>query len=222
MPSACHDPVLDSVAADSRDLPSEFFARASDVVAEDLVGKILWRTGVGGGRLTEVEAYLPAGDPASHAFRGRTNRNASMFGPPGCVYVYLSYGVHVCLNVVCDAESVGSAVLIRSFEPLGDISRLCCNRLHGQGSADLSDTHVTLKWLGCGPGRVGQALGLHLGLNGQPFGAASGLHLLDDGVKTRVDKALRVGITKGGEMPLRYIAADSAYVTRRGQGRTQR
>ena len=83
-------------------LMSEFFSRPSDEVAPDLIGKILWRSGVGGGRLTEVEAYLPQDDPACHAARGRTARNAAMFGPPGCIYVYLSYGIHVLLNLVCD------------------------------------------------------------------------------------------------------------------------
>jgi DNA-3-methyladenine glycosylase len=190
-------------------------------VAPDLVGKILWRTGVGGGRLTEVEAYLPAGDPASHCFRGETKRNRSMFGAPGSIYVYLSYGVHVCLNVVCDSESVGSAVLIRSFEPLGDTSTLWCNRLNERQSADPSDTRAKLKWLACGPGRVGQALGLHLGLDGLPFGAASGIQFFHDGTEPRVERAARIGISKGGDMPLRYFAGGSPYVTQIGQGRKQ-
>ena len=81
---------------------SDFFARPSDQVGSDLVGKILWMQGVGGGRLTEVEAYLPEDDPACHAFRGLTARNAAMFGPPGTIYVYRSYGIHVLLNLVCD------------------------------------------------------------------------------------------------------------------------
>jgi DNA-3-methyladenine glycosylase len=213
MPSACDDLALASSPADRRELSPEFFARASDVVAQRLIGKILWRSGVGGGRLTEVEAYLPADDPASHSFRGKTDRNASMFGPPGAIYVFLSYGIHVCLNVVCDAEAVGSAVLIRSFEPLGEVSTLCSNRLRGRDSANLSEVSVKLKWLACGPGRVGQALGLHLGLDGLPFGDASGVHLFDDGAEPRVERSVRVGVTRGGNMPLRFFAADSPYVT---------
>jgi DNA-3-methyladenine glycosylase len=101
-------------------VPEAFFARASDEVAADLIGKILWREGFGGGRLTEVEAYLPVDDPASHSASGRTHRNAAMFGPPGHLYVYLSYGVHSLLNFVCDSEGRGSAVLIRSYDPLGE------------------------------------------------------------------------------------------------------
>ena len=133
-----------------------------------------------------------------------------MFGPPGRMYVYLSYGIHVLLNVVCDAESVGSAVLIRSFEPLGDVSVLCANR----GMPGLtSGATGKLKLLSCGPGRVGQALGLHLQLDGFDFGADSGLHLLGDGVQPPVGRAVRIGIAKGGDMPLRYFASDSSFVT---------
>jgi DNA-3-methyladenine glycosylase len=219
MLSACPDPALLSLPATWREITPDFFARASDVVAPDLIGKILWRTGVGGGRLTEVEAYLPVGDPASHCFRGETKRNRPMFGPPGCIYVYLSYGVHVCLNVVCDSESVGSAVLIRSFEPLGDTSALCCNRLNEGKATYPSEARVKLKWLACGPGRVGQALGLHLGLDGLPFGAASGIQFYEDGAEPCVEKAARIGVSKGRELPLRFFAAGSPYVTQRGQGR---
>src|SRR5665647_1859169 len=152
-----------------RALKAEFFARSADDVAPDLVGKIVWRVGVGGGRLTEVEAYLPGNDPASHAARGRTPRNAAMFGPPGCLYVFLSYGMHVLLNLVCDLESRGSAVLIRSFEPLDD--------------AFQSPSR--------GPGRVGKALGIHLGLNTFPLGDISGLHIIDDGVVPEVIRTTR-------------------------------
>ena len=165
---------------------------------------------MGGGRLTEVEAYLPIGDPASHSFRGETRRNRSMFGPPGRMYVYVSYGIHMLLNVVCDAESVGSAVLIRSFEPLGDVSMLCANR----GMSELrSGATGKLELLSCGPGRVGQALGLHLRLDGLVFGSDSGLHLFDDGARPAVGRAVRIGIAKGGDMPLRYFASDSFFVT---------
>src|SRR5660397_229292 len=82
-------------------LPHEFFARPSPVVAADLVGKIIWRHGIGGGRLVEVEAYLPSGDEACHAAQGKTARNAMMFGPPGSLYVHVSYGVHHLLNLDC-------------------------------------------------------------------------------------------------------------------------
>ena len=163
-------------------VPAVFFARPSDEVAAELVGKILWREDVGGGRLTEVEAYLPEDDPACHAYRGPTLRNRSMFGPPGSIYVYLSYGIHVLLNLVCDRESVGSAVLVRSFEPLGDTSGLLAQSAgRRKPGATPHPGHEPPAWLSCGPGRVGQALALALGLDGLPLGDESGLHVLDDG-----------------------------------------
>ena len=186
-----------------RILPARFFARPSDEVAPELIGKVLWRRGVGGGRLTEVEAYLPNDDPACHAARGMTRRNATMFGPAGNIYVYRSYGIHVLLNVVCDEESVGSAVLIRSFEPAGDTERLRGNR---GGMA-------TARALSCGPGRVGQALALHMGLNGLSLGEESGLYIIDEGVSPLVRCTTRIGISQGSELPLRYHMADSGYVS---------
>jgi DNA-3-methyladenine glycosylase len=167
-----------------------FFARPSDEVAPDLIGKILWSPGVGGGRLTEVEAYLPADDPASHAACGPTKRNAAMFGPPGTIYVFLSYGVHYLLNLVCDREGVGSAVLIRALEALDGRS-----------------------W--CGPGRVGTALGIRPGLNGALLGEPSGLFVVHDGFKTDVAADTRIGISRGAELSLRYYARGNNCVTRR-------
>ena len=166
-------------------LGADFFARPSNEVAPDLIGKILWSPRWGGGRLTEVEAYLPVEDPASHSAPGPTKRNAAMFGPPGTIYVFLSYGVHYLLNVVCDRPEIGSAVLIRACEPF------------------------------CGPGRVGKALGIHPGLNGLPLGEASGLFILDDGTRPGVRVTTRIGISRGDTLPLRYYSPDSNCVTRR-------
>jgi len=219
-------------AAPWQELPAAFFARPSSEVAPELIGKVLWREGVGGGRLTEVEAYLPVGDPACHAAGGRTARNASMFGPPGHVYVYLSYGIHVLLNLVCEEEGVGSAVLVRSFAPVGDVSALLCNRgleagsdraaarpaapgaikgkaaqteTGGEAQAALLPASLLAK-LSSGPGRAGQALGLTLGLDGLPLGPASGLYVLDDGLRLPVRTSTRIGISKGKDLPLRFLA----------------
>jgi DNA-3-methyladenine glycosylase len=172
-------------------LGAEFFARSSDAVARDLIGKVLMRSGFGGGRITEVEAYLPEGDPASHAARGRTVRNGAMFGPGGIIYVFLSYGVHQLLNLVCDREGVGSAVLIRSFEPL-------------VGPCDPPPV---------GPGRAARALGIDAGLNGLPLGGASGLVVIDDGVRPEVAISTRIGISQGNLLPLRFFAAGSRFVS---------
>ncbi len=188
-------------------LPQSFFTRPSDVVAPDLVGKILWREGVGGGRLVEVEAYLPTDDPACHAFRGRSARNAAMFGPPGCLYVYLSYGIHNLVNLVCDHEGVGAAVLLRAFEPIGDLKTLRMNRGDGDG-------RLTPRELASGPGRVGQALGIDRSWNARALGRASGIYVLDDGTIVNVGRTTRVGISIGAELPLRYILPGNAFVSR--------
>lgn len=206
----------------------EFFNRPADIVARELVGKIIWRSGVGGGRLTEVEAYLPSDDPASHACRGKTKRNAAMFGPPGHVYVYLNYGIHVLLNIVCEPAGTGSAVLIRSFEPLGDPSVLWANRLlAGAGREKAargpkeglrshvvpSDADERMKWLASGPGRVGQALDLVLDLDGLPLGLESGIGVFDDGCEPTVGQGGRVGISQGAELHLRFYSLDSRCVS---------
>jgi DNA-3-methyladenine glycosylase len=172
-------------------LGPEFFARSSDLVAEALVGKVLWRKGVGGGRLTEVEAYLPEGDPACHAARGPTLRNAAMFGPPGSIYVFLSYGVHWLLNIVCDREGVGSAVLIRAFEPM----------------CELPEQRPV------GPGRAARALAIDAGLNGGHLGGTSGLTVIDDGARPEVAISGRIGISRGNLLPLRFCAAGSRFVS---------
>jgi DNA-3-methyladenine glycosylase len=196
----------------------EFFARPSPEVAADLIGKVLWRVGVGGGRLTEVEAYLPEGDPACHAWRGRTSRNGAMFGPPGSIYVFLSYGIHRLLNIVCDRDSVGSAVLIRSFEPVGDVRRLLLNRAPRKGASALAEGFSGAAGtlgpvLSCGPGRVGQALEIGPGLNGLGLGAESGLFVIDTGERPEVREAGRIGISRGEELLLRYCMVGSEYVS---------
>ncbi|MHB0979773.1 MAG: DNA-3-methyladenine glycosylase [Thermoleophilia bacterium] len=188
-----------------RVLPPSFFARPADLVAPELIGKILWREGVGGGRLVEVEAYLPEDDPACHAHRGMTPRNRAMFGPPGTVYVYVSYGVHLLLNLVCEVEGVAAAVLVRAMEPLGDTSILLENRGLGPGDERSATS---------GPGRVGQALGLDMGWNSVELGFESGLAVLDDGVAPPVETTGRIGVSSGGHLNLRYILAGSRYLSR--------
>src|SRR6187200_2928188 len=125
-------------------LKRAFFARSVHEVAPDLIGATLLVDGVGG-TIVEVEAYESAVDPAAHGFRGRTPRNASMFGPPGHAYVYRSYGIHWCLNLVCEEEGTAAAVLLRALEPE-----------HGVGEMRARRNLDELLLLCAGPGRLCQ------------------------------------------------------------------
>jgi len=169
-------------------------------VAPELVGAEIYVAGVGG-RIVEVEAY-DQDDPAAHGFRGRTERNASMFGPPGRAYVYRSYGIHWCLNVVCGDEGSASAVLIRALEPLEGIDAMHERR----GVSDL-------RLLCSGPGRLCQALEITrdhdgLALDRPPFE----LRLRRRPV--HVATGVRIGITKAADRPWRYGLAGSRFLSR--------
>jgi DNA-3-methyladenine glycosylase len=183
-------------------LPVErpFFRRPSPVVARDLIGVTLLVDGVGG-VVVETEAYDP-GDPASHTYKGRTTRNAAMFGPAGQAYVYRSYGLHWCLNLVCGAEPLGSAVLIRALQPVAGIDTMRVRR----GVADI-------RLLCSGPGRLCQALGVTGALDGHALDAPP--FALE--VRTTdlvVTAGRRIGITKGVETPWRFVAAGSPFLSR--------
>jgi DNA-3-methyladenine glycosylase len=148
-----------------------------------------------------VEAYAHD-DPAAHGFRGRTARNASLFGPPGHVYVYRSYGIHWCLNFVCDREGTASAVLIRALEPLVGIDAMRERRR-------VDDVRL----LCSGPGRLGEALAITrdhdgLPLDRPPFELRRGRHPVE------VVTGRRVGITKAAELPWRYGLAGSSFLSR--------
>ena len=144
-------------------LPIAFYDRPVLEVARDLLGCTLLYRGVGG-RIVETEAYAP-GDRASHSFNGRTARNAVMFGPPGHLYVYFTYGMHFCANLVCEAEGVGAAVLIRALEPLAGLERMAERR----GRAALRrDGTPDPRLLCSGPARLTQALGIGAAENGLP------------------------------------------------------
>ena len=175
----------------------DFFDREATAVAAALIGSGLAVRGAGG-RVVETEAYAPD-DPASHSFRGPTARNASMFGPPGRAYVYLSYGMHLCLNVVC---ARGHAVLIRAVEPLWGLEAMADRR----GTAER-------RLLCSGPGRLGQALGLTLKDDGRPFDAAD--FALTPGAPGKVVAGPRIGISRGTDLPWRFGLAGSSFLSRR-------
>jgi DNA-3-methyladenine glycosylase len=178
-----------------------FFARGVHEVAPELVGATLLVDGAGG-RIVEVEAYDP-GDPASHGYRGPTARNRSMFGPPGHAYVYRSYGIHWCLNLVCGPKGSAEAVLVRALEPLAGLGRMRERR--GTGADRL---------LCSGPGRLCEALaitGAHDGLplDRPPFE----LRAAEEAVA--VVTGPRVGITRAAELAWRYGLAGSPFLSRR-------
>jgi DNA-3-methyladenine glycosylase len=164
--------------------------------AHDLIGWTLLVDGVGG-PIVESEGYRHD-DPASHAFPGRTARNAVMFGPPGRLYVYLSYGIHWCVNVSCGAEGTGGGVLIRALEPVHGIE-LMRSRRGRQRLADLTS----------GPGRVGQALGAGPELSGAVA------DLRPPTQHREVVAATRIGISKAVDQPWRFLDPGSPYVSRR-------
>jgi DNA-3-methyladenine glycosylase len=189
---------------------SGFFSRSVHEVAPDLIGSVLLVNGVGG-LLVEVEAYHHT-EPAAHSFRGPTPRNAVMFGPPGYAYVYRSYGLHWCLNFVCEPKGSASAVLIRALEPT---ERLAAMRRR-RGIADE-------RLLCSGPGRLCEALGVTAKHNGMRLDAPPFALFARSGT-VEVVAGPRIGITKAADLPWRYglkgsrflskpFAADSAVTT---------
>jgi DNA-3-methyladenine glycosylase len=182
-------------------LTREFFARSVHEVAPELIGATLLVDGVGG-TIVEVEAY-DQDDPASHGFRGRTARTASMFGSAGHAYVYRSYGIHWCLNLVCAEEDRAEAALVRALEPTSGVDAMRERR--GLDAA---------RALCSGPGRLCQALGITrvhdgLALDEPPF------ELLAREAEASLAIGPRIGITRAVEQPWRYGLAGSPFLSRR-------
>ena len=178
----------------------ELLAGTVHEVARGLLGWTFLRDGVGG-RVVEVEAYAP-GDPASHGYRGVTARTASMFAAPGTLYVYRSYGIHWCVNVACEPEGTGAAVLLRALEPTHGIDEMRRRR----GRFDARD-------LCSGPGKLAQALGITreadgCRVDGPPFALEP-----PDG-PVAVVATPRIGITKAVELPWRYVLKETRWSSR--------
>jgi DNA-3-methyladenine glycosylase len=181
----------------------EFFERSVHEVARDLIGCEL-AVGETAGVIVETEAY-DATDPACHAYIGRTVRNEVLFGPPGHAYVYLSYGIHSLLNAVAEPEGSAAAVLIRALEPTAGIEKMRERR----GRDEVAE-------LCSGPGKLTEALGVGLGLNGAdlaepPFEISS---RAPEREEIEIVTSPRIGITKAAELPWRYCAKGSRYVSR--------
>jgi DNA-3-methyladenine glycosylase len=184
-------------------LPRRFYADSPEVVARNLLGKLITRNLDGErltGRITEIEAYLGLSDPASHSFIGKTARNAVLFGPPGFSYVYFIYGMHYCLNFSCEPDGQPGGVLIRALHPIAGLETMA--RLRGLSHPAKS------KLLCSGPGRLCQALGITLAQNGLDVARAkSPLRVLDDGFRpASIVATPRIGISKAVDMPLRFVS----------------
>ena len=181
-------------------LGRDFFARSVHEVAPELLGATLLVDGVGG-IVVEVEAY-DREDPASHGYRGRTRRNSAMFGPPGHAYVYRSYGIHWCLNLVCGEEGEPSAVLVRALEPTHGVDAM--RRLRGTDQ---------IRLLCSGPGRLCQALGVTGESDGAPLDEPP-FQLVRREVEPDIVATARIGITRAAEVPWRYVVRGSPYLSR--------
>jgi DNA-3-methyladenine glycosylase len=182
-------------------LTREFFARSVHAVAPELIGATLLFDGVGG-TIVEVEAY-DQDDPAAHSFRGRTARNASMFGPPGRAYVYRSYGLHWCLNLVCAEDGRAEAALVRALEPTRGLEAM-------RGRRGME----TARTLCSGPGKLCQALGISRIHDGLPLDEPP-FELLERGSQPPLAVGTRIGITRAVEQPWRYGLAGSPFLSRR-------
>jgi len=177
--------------------PRTRFARDATVVAPELLNKVLATRDGRSGRIVEVEAYCGADDPASHAFRGPTARNATMFGPPGHLYVYFTYGMHFCANVVCGDEGEAGAVLLRALVPVAGLDQMLTARPLARTEAQLCS----------GPARLCQALGIDRALDGidllDPAGAVS---ICDDGTPPPATPGVstRIGISRATDRLWRF------------------
>jgi len=183
-------------------LKAAFYDRDPRDVAVDLLGCVLSHDAPDGrtaGVIVETEAYRPE-DPACHAYRGPTMRNRNIFGPPGIAYVYLSYGTHKLLNVVCEPEGVGSAVLIRALRPT-------------EGEDLMEQRRSRVRDLCNGPGRLAQALGVDLAYDGRDLTSGS-LTISDGGAPPAgIIETTRIGITRGTELPWRYLIEGDRHVS---------
>jgi len=185
-----------------------FFARDPRIVAPALLNKVLVARDGRRGRIVEVEAYADD-DPAAHTFNGPTPRNASMFGPAGHLYVYRSYGIHWCTNIVCARVGTGAGVLLRALEPLDGLPLMRAARPLAATDRDLCR----------GPGRLSQAMGITGGDDGADLLArAARFRLVDDGTPPPADAHAhatpRVGISKAVDQPWRWIVPGSRFVSR--------
>ncbi len=185
-------------------LARSFYDRSSLEVAPDLLNKVLVAGGCRG-RIVEVEAYAGALDPASHAYRGPTARNATMFGPPGHLYVYFTYGMHFCANAVTGRPEDGHAVLLRALSPLAGLDTMRSRRPAARRDTDLAS----------GPAKLCQAMGIGMADDGVDL-VRGRIRIVDDGVRPPAQPgvSVRVGITKAADRPWRWFVIGEPNVSR--------
>ena len=189
-------------------LGRDFYARDSRTVARALLNKVLVRDDGRAARIVEVEAYRGEHDPGSHAFRGQTMRNATMFGPPGGLYVYFTYGMHWCANAVCGDDGEGTAVLLRAGAPLDGLELMHAAR----GPAVRKETDLC-----SGPAKLCQAFGIDRALDGADLVAGDrGVRICTDGKPPprRPGSSTRVGLSAGREHPWRWWVPGDPNVSR--------
>ncbi len=195
-----------------------FFNRDPRAVARELLGNLVVRREARkqlAGRIVEVEAYLGAGDLAAHAAAGHTARNAVLWGPPGHAYIYFIYGVHYCLNISCLPAGEAGCILVRALEPVSGMREMA--RARELADLDLTSTR-DLRKLASGPGRLCEALGITRPRDNEKdmLSPESDLQVMSDGF--RVDEVAvtqRIGITKSAELPLRYVIAGNAFLSKK-------
>ncbi len=182
-------------------LARSFYSRDAVKVARELLGKII-RHGETSGRIVETEAYLGVGDLAAHSSHGLTPRTRVIFGPPGHAYVYLSYGIHACLNLVAEPEGAAGCVLIRALEPVTGID-LMRERRGVERIENLAN----------GPGKLTKALGITLAHNGADV-TRGPILVCDGNADFEIEISRRIGITRSADLPLRFAVKGSRFVSR--------
>lgn len=193
-------------------LPRTFYRRHPTQVAPDLLNKVLLRADGRAARIVEVEAYAGSEDPAAHSYRGMTARNATMFGEPGHLYVYFTYGMHWGSNAVCGEVGEGVGVLLRAAEPLLGMDAMRQARPKAKRDRDLAS----------GPGKLSQAFGITGAMDGADLVSADhGIVLADDGTAPPRDPVVgpRIGISRAMDFPWRWHVADHGHVSVRPRRR---
>ena len=187
-------------------LSRTFYQRDPRLVAPDLLNKLLVRDDGRAGRIVEVEAYCGSEDPAAHTYRGKTARNATMFGAAGHLYVYFTYGMHFCANAVCGEVDEGVGVLLRAIEPVAGIEMMRAARPRAARDRDL----------GNGPGKLAQAMGITRAFDGIDLvGNTHGISIMSDGMAPPAEPVSgpRIGISRGTEHPWRWHVPGHAHVS---------